>query len=117
MDKFLALLADVAHASAGNNSTSAGESSLSCSDLEAEVDRNICCFATGKLYTEALLGVGVSRERRNLATAAELVSKEAFDGGLRQSTNKTQFEFFLPVWINETHAAKSPEWCEALKKS
>merc|ERR1712072_581975 len=30
--------------------------------------------------------------------------------GLRQSTDKTAFEFFLPVWINESHAAKNPEW-------
>merc|ERR1711904_242155 len=80
-------------------------------------DANICCFATGKLYTEALLGVGLSKERRNLSTAAELLSLEAFDDGLRQSTNKSPFEYFLPVWINEAHAAQRPEWREVLKKS
>jgi len=47
---------------------------------------NICCWSTGKLYTQALLGVGINRERKNLSTAAELFSKEAFDGGLRQNT-------------------------------
>merc|ERR1712110_211211 len=62
-------------------------------------------------------GVGVSRERRNLGTAAELLCKEAFDGGLRQSTNKSPFEFFLPVWINEAHAVKQPEWCQVLQHS
>jgi len=67
--------------------------------------------------TEALLGVGVSRERRNLATAAELLSKEAFDSGLRQSTNKSPFEYFLPVWINEAHAAKCRLWRESLQSS
>jgi ubiquitin-protein ligase len=113
--KFLSLLIDVAAGSA--NSTSCGESDTACSDVESEVDKNICCFATGKLYTEALLGVGVSRERRNLSTAGELLSKEAFDGGLRQSTDKSPFEFFLPVWINETHAASNVAWCEALKNS
>merc|ERR1719169_51655 len=109
------LLADVAHAASAGNSTSVGDSTAS-SDLEVEVDKNICCFATGKLYTEALLGVGVSRERRNLGTAAELLSKEAFDGGLRQSTDKSPFEYFLPVWINDAHAVKQPEWCQALKE-
>merc|ERR1712072_1130025 len=99
------------------NTTSVGDSSPACSDIEVEVDKNICCFASGKLYTESLLGVGVSRERRNLSTAAELLSKEAFDGGLRQSTNKSPFEYFLPVWINEVHSAKSQAWCEALKRS
>jgi len=69
------------------------------------------------LYTEALLGVGVSRAKNNLATAGELLSKEAFDGGLRQDTNKSAFEFFLPVWINAAHAEKSPAWREALKSS
>merc|ERR1711959_234323 len=115
--KFLCLLVDIGSAGSATNSTSCGESSNTCSDIETEVDTNICCFATGKLYTEALLGVGVSRERRNLATACELLSKEAFEGGLRQSTNKSPFEFFLPVWINEAHAARRPEWCNALKKS
>merc|ERR1711959_629655 len=117
LDRFVLLLADVAHAASSGNSTSVGDSSPACSDLEVEVDKNICCFASGKLYTESLLGVGVSRERRNLSTAAELLSKEAFDGGLRQSTNKSPFEFFLPVWINEVHSAKCQAWCEALKSS
>eukprot|EP00913_Durusdinium_trenchii_P015937 g14976.t1 len=66
-----------------------------------EVDPNIRCWSTGKLYTEALLGVGISREKKNLGTAADRCLKEAFDGGLRQNTDKSTFEFFLPVWINE----------------
>lgn len=48
---------------------------------------NICCWSTGKLYTQAMLGVGIRREKKNLGTAAELLSKEAFDGGLRQNTD------------------------------
>jgi len=84
---------------------------------DPETDLNICCFSTGKLYTQAMLGVGVSRERRNLGTAAELLSKDAFDAGLRQNTDKSPFEFFLPVWINQTHAGNNAEWQEALKSS
>jgi len=113
MDSFLELLADVARAAGGNAASAAASSS----EAERVIDANICCFATGKVYTEALLGVGVARERKNLATAAELLSKEAYDGGLRQSTNKSPFEFFLPVWINEAHAASSPAWRGALQKS
>jgi len=111
MSNLLTLLGDVA-------STASGSHADSLSDAEAEVvvDANICCWSTGKLYTEALLGVGISRERRNITTAAELLSKEAFDGGLRQNTNKSPFEFFLPVWINEAHAAGRPEWSNVLLK-
>lgn len=119
LDDFLAILRDVSRGSTLGNSTSGGDSSPARGGETAstEVDPNICCFATGKLYTEAILGMGVSREKRNLGTAAELVSKEAFDGGLRQNTDKSAFEFFLPVWINEAHAVNNPAWCEALTRS
>lgn len=111
MDVLLELLADVASTACGSRASSEPES------VGPEVDANICCWSTGKLYTEAMLGVGVSRARGNLATAAELLSKEAFDGGLRQNTDKSAFEFFLPVWINEAHAAGRPQWREFLLKS
>ncbi|CAE7754805.1 unnamed protein product [Symbiodinium sp. CCMP2456] len=110
LDIFLELLSDVASTTSGSRPVSEAESAV------AKVDKNICCWSTGKLYTEALLGVGVSRERKNLGTAGELLSKEAFDGGLRQNTNKSAFEFFLPVWINEAHAAGSVQWREELSK-
>ena len=110
LDIFLELLSDVASTTSGSRPVSEAESAV------AKVDKNICCWSTGKLYTEALLGVGISRERKNLGTAGELLSKEAFDGGLRQNTNKSPFEFFLPVWINEAHAAGSVQWREELSK-
>jgi hypothetical protein len=67
MSNLLTLLCDVA-------STASGSHPYSQSDAKLEVvaDANICCWSTGKLYTEALLGVGVSREKRNITTAAEL---------------------------------------------
>ena len=40
------------------------------------------------------MGVGIRRERKNLGTAAELLSKEAFDGGLRQNTEPWLVKFF-----------------------
>ena len=109
MDSFLELLSDVASTGSGSGPGSEAES-------VAKVDKNICCWSTGKLYTEALLGVGVSRERKNLGTAGELLSKEAYVGGLRQNTNKSAFEFFLPVWINHAHAAGRAQWREELGK-
>jgi len=117
LETFLSLLSDVARS--GTTSTTASSSGAGSEGESAPevVDLNICCFATGRLYTEALLGVGVSRERRNLGTAGEFLSLEAYDGGLRNGTDKSPFEFFLPVWINEAHAARRPEWIEALRSS
>merc|ERR1719174_3638880 len=109
MSNLLNLLSDVASTASGSRADSQSDA-----DPEVVVDTNICCWSTGKFYTEALLGVGVSRERRNIATAAELLSKEAYDGGLRQNTNKSPFEFFLPVWINEAHATARAEWRDTL---
>eukprot|EP00929_Paragymnodinium_shiwhaense_P039282 TRINITY_DN2065_c0_g1_i2.p1 TRINITY_DN2065_c0_g1~~TRINITY_DN2065_c0_g1_i2.p1 ORF type:complete len:614 (-),score=143.84 TRINITY_DN2065_c0_g1_i2:327-2168(-) len=112
--EFLALLSDVKATSACSDSESTATSSK---QKLPEIDANICCFATGKLYTEALLGVGVSRERRNVTTAGELLSQSAYVEGLRQNTNKSSFEFFLPVWINAQHASESEEWRRALRTS
>ncbi|CAK0800499.1 unnamed protein product [Prorocentrum cordatum] len=112
MDSFLDLLSDVASTGCGSHASASEHE-----PCEPAVDANICCWSTGKLYTESLLGVGLSREKRNLATAAELLSKEAFDGGLRQNTDKSAFEFFLPVWINQSHAAERKEWREVLLNS
>jgi len=115
LEEFLMLIMDV-NKEASSEGSAKDESSVR-GDTEPQVDNNICCFASGKLYTESMLGVGVSRQRKNLGTAAELLSKNAFDGGLRQNTDKSAFEFFLPVWINERHASNSPAWCKALQKS
>jgi ubiquitin-protein ligase len=118
LEEFFTILTDVARGGEATQQISEGNSTLPCTSPKAiQVDSNICCFATGRLYTEALLGVGVGRVQKNLGTAAELLSKEAFDGGFRQSTNKSPFEYFLPVWINEVHAAQCKSWREALKSS
>jgi len=113
MDAFLQILRD---ASSRSRSTSEGSDGTAISSVPS-VDTNICCFSTGALYTEALLGVGVYRKGKNLGTAGELLSHEAYQSGLRQSTDKTPFEFFLPVWINQRHAASSPTWSRVLRAS
>merc|ERR1712224_76986 len=40
-----------------------------------------------------------------------------FKDGLRQSTDKAPFEFFLPVWINQNHAASNAQWSQVLRDS
>lgn len=77
------------------------------------VDPNIVCFATGAGYKDAVLGMGVRPEGKNLATAAELLSLEAFDGGLRQGTDKAPFTWFLPAWVNQAHAERARAALEA----
>jgi hypothetical protein len=54
MDMFLQIISD-ACAKSGSSS----EESFSTVAEAPSVDTNICCFATGALYTEALLGIGV----------------------------------------------------------
>lgn len=96
LEDFLTILTDVSKL--GTSAESAdGKASLSCSvAIPAEVDRNICCFATGKLYTEALLGVGVSREKRiwalQLSCCQKRPSMVAFG---RTRTSQLSSSFFL----------------------
>mmetsp|Transcript_55129 Transcript_55129/g.102086 ORF Transcript_55129/g.102086 Transcript_55129/m.102086 type:complete len:648 (+) Transcript_55129:63-2006(+) len=115
MERFAKLIFEVHEAAAVSNDVSSEKASAQ--KPAPPVDTNIVCFSTGKLYTEAMLGVGVKPEKRNLGTAAELLSKEAFDGGLRQGTDKTPFDYFLPVWINRTHAAADKKWQATLASS
>jgi len=118
MSMFLQILVDVsARRTAGSESALQPAAEAVVAAPEPAVDRNICRFATGALYTEDMLGVGVSRKGKNLSTPAELLSLEAYKGGLRQSTDKLPFEFFLPVWINQKHAAASKTWPAVLTKS
>jgi hypothetical protein len=113
MITFLEIIKD-----ASSKCESGSDSGSTCaSSSPLKVDTNICCFATGVLYTEALLGIGLYRKGKNLGTAGELLSYEAYQGGLRQSTDKTPFEFFLPVWINQTHAASNAQWSQVLQQS
>merc|ERR1719375_1000746 len=114
MNTFLQIISD---ATSKSRSSSDDSSSMLASPNPSLVDTNICCFATGALYTEALLGIGVYRKGKNLGTAGELLSHEAYKGGLRQSTDKAGFEFFLPVWINEAHAASNSNWSRVLQDS
>ena len=45
------------------------------------------------------------------------MSKSAFEQGLRKSTNKQDFEYFLPAYLNPDHSIQHPEWMSTLLKS
>ena len=85
------------------------------------IDDNIVCYVTGSNYTEDILGYGLSAIQQgrqiNFSTPAELISKSAFDSGIRQSSNKQEFKYFLPAFINKSHAAQSGKWKNALRSS
>lgn len=85
------------------------------------IDENIVCYVTGANYTEDILGYGLSCVRQgqqiNFSTPAELISKSAYDNGVRQSSNKQQFKYFLPAFINKSHAEQNSKWKTTLRES
>ena len=84
-----------------------------------KIDENIVCYTSGMSYTEDILGYGLSVVRQgrqvNISTPAELLSKSAYDSGVRVSTNKQNFTYFLPAFINKTHAEENGK-CELQKQ-
>merc|ERR1712193_200490 len=115
MDIFLQILQDVSSSTSRSPEGTADTIERPLKIRRApSVDTNIRCFSTGALYTDSLLGIGVYRKGKNLGTAGELLSHEAYQNGLRQSTDKTPFEFFLPMWINKSHAASNAAWSRVL---
>merc|ERR1719463_518325 len=116
MEAFLQIISDVSKGT-DNSDCSSNSTCANTSSTASSLDENICCFASGALYTEALLGVGVYRKGNNLGTAGELLSHESYKGGLRQSTDKSPFEFFLPMWINQAHAGSNAKWSRVLQDS
>jgi len=118
MDIFLQILQDVSSSTSRSPEGTADTIERPLKIRRApSVDTNIRCFSTGALYTDSLLGIGVYRKGKNLGTAGELLSHEAYQNGLRQSTDKTPFEFFLPMWINKSHAASNATWSRVLRDS
>ena len=81
---------------------------------QKKIDENIVCYSSGLSYTEDLLGYGLSVVKQgrqvNLSTPAELLSKSAYDSGVRVSTNKQNFEYFLPAFINNKLSEENRTW-------
>lgn len=88
-------------------------------ETSKKIDENIKCYITGALYTEDVLGYGISAvqtgRQTNLSTPAELLSWSAYKNGQRQSTTKSKFEYFIPAFINLDHGPRNKEWMNSLK--
>jgi ubiquitin-protein ligase/uncharacterized membrane protein YgcG len=81
------------------------------------INDNIKCYYSGDNYLEATLGYGVSVKGKNMICHAELLSADAFAGGLRQTSKKSLFTHFFPAFINPEHANKNPEWIQCFNTS
>ena len=85
------------------------------------IDSNIRCYSTNLSYKEDILGYGISAVQTgrhiNLSTPGELLSWTAFKEGLRQSSTKIQFQYFLPAFINPDHSINNPLWQKLMKSA
>jgi len=86
-----------------------------------KIDENIVCYTSGVNYTEDILGYGLSVVRNgrqtNISTPAELLSLGAYESGVRVSTNKQSFTYFLPAFINKEHAEQNGKWKTTLRNT
>ena len=84
-------------------------------------DPEIKCWYTQASYTEDTLGYGIQAQKKgthwSLSTDCNLISRGAYDEGLRVQPNKDHFQFFLPSWINSDHAQNQTSWVQTLRKS
>jgi ubiquitin-protein ligase len=74
--------------------------------VPAAPEIHIVCYAlhkTPKSDPGEIFGFGVAIERQSISTPAEVLCKEAFDSGIRTSSQNAVFQNFLPLFINEAH--------------
>ncbi len=67
---------------------------------------NIMCYVLHKTPQSEpgeMFGFGVAVERQNVSTSAEVLCKEAFDSGIRTSSQNALFQHFLPLFVSEAH--------------
>ena len=77
------------------------------------------CYASAALLSEegCILGIGVGVEGRSLTTPAEMISLEAFESGVRASSdNSRRFEHFLPLSFCAAHHQRVKEEKKALTR-
>jgi ubiquitin-protein ligase len=80
------------------------------------LDDEFVCYATGKTLSEgAIFGYGVEiNERGRISSPFEVISREAFDDGIRNGTTNRSFNYWLPIWISPEHYAKSKPYFRKL---
>jgi len=69
-------------------------------------EANIMCYAlhkTPKNDPGEIFGFGVAVDRQSVSTPAEVLSQEAFDGGIRTSSQNVVFQHLLPLFVSEAH--------------
>ena len=72
----------------------------------AAPEANIMCYVlhkTPKSEPDEMFGFGVAVERQNVSTSAEVLCMEAFDSGIRTSSQNALFQHFLPLFVSEKH--------------
>ena len=77
----------------------------------ALVRRELFCFHTKATFAESVLGVGVSvtegrdgrAASRSIEAPLDMLSHEAFDGGVRSSAWKETFQHYLPLMLDTQH--------------
>ncbi|KAL0478740.1 hypothetical protein AKO1_002067 [Acrasis kona] len=68
------------------------------------------CFHSKISFKEDMLGVGINMEYtpmkilQSITTPMDLVSKSAYQQGLRQGVWKEKFKYWIPIYINKFHA-------------
>jgi len=75
-------------------------------EAPAAPEVNIMCYAlhkTPKSDPLEMFGFGVAVDRQNVSTPAEALSREAFDSGVRTSSQNALFQHFLPLFVSEAH--------------
>ena len=86
--------------------------------VEAEIPKkpelsykHIECCVSGSTYDDdktEIFGFGVAvNDNASLSTSGELLSKSAFDGGVRKSSTNDVFQHFLPIFISADHWNRS----------
>ena len=67
---------------------------------------NIMCYAlhtTPNSDPGEIFGFGVSVDRQNVSTPAEVLCREAFDSGIRSSSQNVMFQHLLPLFVSDVH--------------
>jgi ubiquitin-protein ligase len=67
---------------------------------------NVMCYALHKTLKSdpgEIFGFGVAVERQNVSTPAEVLCKEAFDSGIRTSSQNVLFQHFVPLFVSDAH--------------
>jgi hypothetical protein len=79
---------------------------------EAPKLNHLVCYISGTDATDATelfgFGVGVGQNGA-LSTAGEVLSKTAFDGGVKRSSQNEPIDHFLPIYISESHFKRSKD--------